>query len=351
MPLVGNMRGRSSQRDGILLAVLAVAAGAAPGTAQQAPAENVQPDLRISAEQVLLDAEVLRAKDGSPVAELKREDFRLAENGAAQEINYLSRDELPLSIVLMFDLTDTVRPVLKPLADGARRVLEHLRPGDELAVMVFSSHADLLQDFTTDREKVVAAIEQAAQMKSREATFLNEDMAEALEEAKHATLPRGRRVTLWLTDGTSNIPSEEMRKLYGKSAPPRLRTEREATEMLLHSDVTVAALIERSALSDVGLAAKYTTVLTPVLQHAWPPGDIKKYAELTGGPVMTSSGRETADRLAALLDEIRVRYTLGYRPSTPQPAGTYCKISLTVVPGADAPKEKLRVRTRKGYYR
>jgi len=46
-------------------------------------------------------------------------DFRLYENGVLQRISYFSQDELPLSVVFLFDLTDSVRPVLKPLAEGA----------------------------------------------------------------------------------------------------------------------------------------------------------------------------------------------------------------------------------------
>ena len=68
-----------------------------------------------------------------------------------QNISYFAHDRLPLSVVFLFDLTETVQPILKPLAEGARNILSHLRPQDEVSVMVFSSHTELLKDFTTDR--------------------------------------------------------------------------------------------------------------------------------------------------------------------------------------------------------
>jgi len=84
-------------------------------------------------------------------------------------------DQLPLSVVFLFDLAETVRPTLKPLAQGAYEMLGHLKPQDEVSIMVFSSHTELLQGFTTDRALASAAIARASEMKSTEGTFIHED--------------------------------------------------------------------------------------------------------------------------------------------------------------------------------
>ena len=55
------------------------------------------------------------------MGELQRSDFRLSEDGVPQTITYFSQDRLPLSVAFLFDLTDTVRSALKPLAEGARK--------------------------------------------------------------------------------------------------------------------------------------------------------------------------------------------------------------------------------------
>jgi hypothetical protein len=83
-------------------------------------------------------------------------------------------------------------------------------------------------------------------------------------------------------------------------------------------------------------------------------GDIRKYAELTGGPVLDTSKKEIAIRLAQLVDQIRTRYTIGYKPSMAKPEGKYCKLQLQLNPStlkARADFSKLRVRTKQGYYR
>jgi hypothetical protein len=81
----------------------------------------------------------------------------------------------------MFDLTDTVRPVLKPLASDAAGLLSRLKPQDEIAV-----------------------IERASGMKSKEATFLNASVYRVVETA-NGSRPGTRRAIICLTDGTVNV--------------------------------------------------------------------------------------------------------------------------------------------------
>src|SRR5947199_9739765 len=79
---------------------------------------SIPPDqvFRVRVDLVVVDAQVLNKKTGRPVGALRREDFELFENGVRQQITSFSQDELPLSLVFLFDLTDSVRPVLQPLA-------------------------------------------------------------------------------------------------------------------------------------------------------------------------------------------------------------------------------------------
>lgn len=56
-------------------------------------------------------------------------------------------------------------------------------------------------------------------------------------------------------------------------------------------------------------------------------------------------------KLAELIDHIRTRYSLLYRPSVEQPHGKFCKIKLTVTPKVEKREGKLAVRTSAGYYR
>ena len=305
------------------------------------------PVIRVSTQFVVLDALVEDAKTGAPVAGLKANDFTVLEDGKTQSISYFTHDQLPLSVVLLFDLTETVQATLKPLAEGAHEMLAHLKPQDEVSVMVFSSHTELLQDFTTDRGLTSAAIERAADMKSKEGTFIHEDMYEAVGEALKSTVPQSRRVLVWLTDGTANFENSFTQKTIGKQAPPHLHSREEATARLLQSGVSVAALVDRSAGTDAFLAVADVSPISFLMGGR--TGDINKYADLTGGPVLKTSKKEVAARLAALIDQLRARYTLGYKPASAKPPGSFCKVQVKLTSASQ--KHNRSVRSISGYYR
>jgi VWFA-related protein len=322
------------------LAVFALFLGCAqPGEAQDQPRTPELPVVRVNVQLVQVDVQVLEKKTGRPVGSLSREDFQLFEDGKEQRISAATRDQLPLSVVLMFDLTFTVQPVLKPLAAGALEALQHLKREDEVAVMVYAASAQLLQDFTTDREKVVEAIQRASEMESGEAAFFNEAVFRASAQLAQAKNPQSRRTIIWFTDNVPNIPSAKQ------------HSEKDALREVYETGTVVFTLLERSAASDFFMVSfTKNPVFAPFRMHD-PPGDVHKYAERTGGSVMKSGKEEVAAKLAKMIDEIRTRYTLAYYPSLPQPKGKFCVIKIRIRPEAEEREGRLVVRAKTGYYR
>ncbi len=321
----------------LLLAV--VLQFALSGGAQEQPSAPDDQVIRVNVELVQVDVQVLQKKTGRAVGSLSKEDFQLDEDGVQQQIAELSRNQLPLSVVLLFDLTASVQPVLKPLADGALAALQHLKPEDEVAVMVYAASAQLLQDFTTDREQAVAAIKKASEMESSEAAFFNEAVFEASEQLGKAKNPRSRRTIIWLTDNVPNIPSESE------------HSEKEAFREALETGTVISALLERSAFSDVAMVAFSKNPMFAAMRRHNPPGDVYKYAERTGGEVMKSSKEEVSAKLAQLIDEIRSRYTVGYYPSVKQAKGKFCEIKIQIRAETQKREGRMVVRTKQGYYR
>jgi VWFA-related protein len=304
--------------------------------------------IHVDAQFVLLDAVVENKKSGQAVDTLSARDFQIAEDGVPQTITYCSRDQLPLSVVLLFDMTETVHAALEPLARAAMETLSHLKPEDEVAVMIFSSRTELLQDFTKNRALAANAIKTASWMADVEGTFLDEDMFEAVEQAMNARAPGTRRVLVWLTDGTANEQNSMTRATIGQHSPAHLHSQQEAMTRLLQSGAVVSALIDRTAETNRAImeSAMGGTRL----------GDIDQYAKATGGLVMSTSTREAADRLALLIDRMRARYTLGFKPTRVEPQGKFCKLSLQLNPEFLRDHHELRksdfvVLTKSGYYR
>jgi hypothetical protein len=69
-------------------------------------AQDQTPLFRTTSELVLVDIQVLRVKTGAPAGALRSKDLRVFEEGVPQEIRQFSRDEFPLSVVMLFDLTE-----------------------------------------------------------------------------------------------------------------------------------------------------------------------------------------------------------------------------------------------------
>ena len=98
--------------------------------------------VRVSTDLVVFDAQVIDKKSKRTIGDLTKDDFAITENGVKQEVSYFSRDELPLSIILLLDVSRSVRPIIHEIRDGALNALQRLKPGDEVAVMAFGTTAN-----------------------------------------------------------------------------------------------------------------------------------------------------------------------------------------------------------------
>src|SRR5258708_39274727 len=126
----------------------------------QAPTQDKdqgQGTIRVDVNLVLVDATV-KAKDGQIMANLKKDDFEVREDGVAQKVEIFSRDELPLNVALVLDLSDSIGPFLGPLRDAATVALAALKPGDEVALFTFSTEAELRLPLTKDKTKIADQI-------------------------------------------------------------------------------------------------------------------------------------------------------------------------------------------------
>lgn len=316
-------------------------------------AQTVEPPTtvyRIDVHVVLVDAQVLSKKTREATRDLKQADFEIYEDNTRQQITSFSQDTLPLSIVLLFDLTDSVRPVLKPLAEGALEALQHLKPEDEVTVMVYAASTQVLQEATTDRALTVAAIEKASRMESDEAAFFNEGIFQAAEQLTKRKNSMARRVIIWLTDNVPNIPSENDVPLrYRRSLKGAMpHSQKETMQELLHSSVTVCALLKQS---DISVSGESGLRAHPADRMLHPPGEVYQYAAMTGGQVIEFKKKELKDKLALMIDDLRMRYSLGYHPSGQKPKGKYCSIKVKLAPEAKQTVGNVVVEAKQGYYR
>jgi VWFA-related protein len=311
----------------------------APSTYTQTPQQNASPEpIKLSTELVVLDIEVLARKTGRSVESLKKEDFSVYEDSVKQEIVHFSQDSLPLSIVLLLDLSGTTQPILPQIKDGALQALQRLKPEDEVALMAFAYRTQLVQDFSKDRELIVNKIENIMETtKVGGVTFLNEAIYQAATHLYKASNPASRRVIIAITDNHSN------------QMPRHAHSEKEALAELFESGSSVCGIIVLSGLAKVDKILRYNPafiLISKVLSF----GSIKTYADKTGGIVVGAKKEEIETRFVAMIERLRTRYAIGYIPSNTKLDGRFRKIKLRLSPAIENREGKLAILTRQGYY-
>lgn len=327
------MRVRFAKLSIISIFLLLSIGASGVGSQTQQPKQS-ELSVKIDTDLVVTDAMVVSKKTGRVIGALKREDFLLYEDGVQQEITHFSQDKLPLSIMLLLDVSGSVQPGLRQIQDGARYAMEQLKPEDEVAVMVFAGGAKLIQDFTKDRrlieDKIAGIRDNPLDFWARSGTRINEGIYQAAAHMDQATNPLSRRVIIGVTDNKS-------------SAIPTGHSGSEALEQLYESGSVVCGLIVVSEIFG-GVLGKARYPFGTLL------GSIDSFADKTGGEVMKAKRKEIANKLVGMIGHLRARYTLGYTPANSNLDGKFRKLELKVTPQVEARESNVVIRTRQGYY-
>ncbi len=105
----------------------------------------------------------VRNKRGDIVKDLTKDDFTLTEDGRPQNIRYFSQQsDLPLTLGLLVDTSVSQRRELGEERDASAQFLDQLLrlDRDKAFVMHFDFDVELLQDLTSSRQKLRAALDE-----------------------------------------------------------------------------------------------------------------------------------------------------------------------------------------------
>ena len=298
--------------------ILAILACAAAALAQQ-PSTQSQPETTLKVDVKLVNVYVtVTDAHGSPVAGLKKADFRVLEDGHEQKISVFDKESaLPLSIALAIDTSLSTRhdlPLEQASAKRFARVI--LRPVDALSVFGFSETVSQSSfGYTSDLKHIEEGIDHI-QLGAATALF------DAVYLASRSLDRRqGRKVMVLITDGGDTIS-----KIDYKGAA---RAAEEA-EALVYSIIVVP--IENSAGRETGG------------EHA-----LIQLSEDTGGKYYyATSMSQLDDAFRQISDELRTQYLLAYYPSQRLSNSQFRRIHVEVAEPADP--SSYHVRHRAGYY-
>jgi VWFA-related protein len=152
---------RIPSASSLALALFAVLCLPVAGPAQQ-PNHDQPATLKIQAREVILPVTV-RDKHGALVTSLKVSDFTLTEDGRPQTIKSFTRESnLPFRLGLLVDTSRSVSAALDNERKAAEKFVDQMLPADpksgsaadQAFLIHFDREVELLEDFTTSREKL-----------------------------------------------------------------------------------------------------------------------------------------------------------------------------------------------------
>ena len=304
------------------LSVLSVLLGVlspGPVRAQEQAPGVVHVDVNL----VLVDATV-KTKVGQIMANLRKEDFELREDGIAQQIDIFSRDELPLNVALVLDLSDSIGPFLGPLRDAANTALAALKPEDEVALFTFSTEAEMRVPFTKDKTRIA---QQISAFQVGGATNINDGIFVSAQYLLNAP-PKGRRVIILISDdvGTS----------AGGQGTRDIVTETIAADAVLYN-------LKIPGYNPPGTL--YAASLVPGLVN------IRKVMDQTGGELFDVQDVAHLDAaFRALIERIKTRYTLGYYTKATAAEGKPHKLDVHLTASFGKKGKDYVVLSKSGYY-
>ena len=102
-------------------------------------------------------------KKGAIAKDLKQDDFTIDEDGKPQTIKYFSKEiNLPLTLGLLVDTSGSMRRLLETERSASFKFLDQvLREDKDKAFLIhFDYQVELLQDVTSSRKELQAALNQ-----------------------------------------------------------------------------------------------------------------------------------------------------------------------------------------------
>ncbi len=275
--------------------------------------------------QVRVDVLVSNAK--GPVLGLRAEDFLVSDEGQPVALNFVGAGEESLNILMLLDVSGSMRGFLEQVAKKARSVLGLLKAEDKVGVMVFSKDTDYFRPFTTDMDRAANAIDQAVLPSQLPAgTAINAALLDAAEAFRQAGPMTGHRSVFILTDN----------KGLNYQTPDEL-----ALEKLWAQDIVLNAIVTKNAQAPRPVSAAEQR--NPDFSFA----DVFKLAAATGGEVLRTERADEA--FAQLIGNLRKRYVLTYRAPA---AGDrrFRRIQISLTKAAQKRVGKAVIRARSGYY-
>src|ERR1700676_6534 len=248
-------------------------------------------NIRLDVKVVLIPVSVTDTWD-RPIAGLREEDFHLYEDNVEQKIAYLSNEEAPASVGLIFDSSGSMANKIETSIAAVDQFFKTNLPGDEFLLVKFSDRPHLMTGFTDDIDEIsgwLHSIRAGGWTALYDAIYLG---VQKMKKAKNA-----RRALLILSDGGDN---------NSRYSAPEIRNLVREADVRVYSVGLLLGLLQGSRL-------------------------LEKISEETGGRMIkVRKLDELPSAIEKLSRDLRSQYVLGYYSSNSQNDGRYRKVRVIV---------------------
>jgi len=301
-----------------------------PNAAKVAPQAVEQPEeetatFKTGVSDVRVDVQV--TEGNNLVKDLTKGDFSVADEGQLQSIVSFAHGDEPLNLVLLLDVSGSMQKYLDEISAEARAALDHLRPGDRVALMVFAKNTALAQDFSDNLAETARNISGALKdWDVGSSTMINSAVVDAARFMEKNAGQGGRRAILILTDNLSTS--------Y------RL-TDGQVIRELNRADTVMNAIITGRAIRPRPMEPGKPA------NPDFTPANVYELTEKTGGEWVKAEN--AGDSFKEMIERIRSRYMLAYHAPDAQ-AGTFRHITVTLDDAARKRYPGAELHSRSGYY-
>ena len=301
------------------IALLVLAAG-------EVSPQPVSPQFRVRVDAVRVDALVTHG--GQPVGGLTIDQFELFDNGVRQRIETLTAEQVPVSVVVVFDVSQSMAGErLASVGEAGRALVEMLRPVDRASILEFSDQITQTVPFTTERPRLLDGLRR-----------LTSGGGTSLYDAVYAGLSLGeaddsRSLLLVLSDGadTASWLSATAVEDSAKRSESVIYAVTASAGANRPVDLLMRNPNRRWRSGELTRASSRNTFLSQITQA-------------TGGRLLHVGDDDLAKTFSGILKEFQARYLLTYFPTEPHTAGWHDITLRLKLRGAD-------VQAKRGYWR